>query len=327
MANINIKRWLLLLLVLSLGAASAQGISPRNVLCIAPSDPGGGWDFTCRSIAPLLTNLGLVQGQIRTQNMAGAGGGVAYAHVVGQQEGNENLIVAASTATTTRIAQGQFTGFDEDDVRWVAAVGSDYGVIAVAPDSPYESLTDLMDALEEDPGSVTFVGGSAIGGWDHLKVLLAARQAGIENVAAVRYVSFSSGGAAIVEILGGRAQAFSGDVSEAIPQIEAGNLKVLAVLSEERLGGLLENVPTAQEQGLDVIGANWRGFYVPAGVSDEVYDYWVEAFRQLEESQEYEALREQSGLADFWRGGEEMTQFVYNQVETIRELSAQIEGN
>ncbi|MDQ3458356.1 MAG: tripartite tricarboxylate transporter substrate-binding protein [Deinococcota bacterium] len=323
----SLKRLLPLLLVPCLGLALAQGATPSNVLCIAPSDPGGGWDFTCRSIAPILSELGLVQGQIRTQNMAGAGGGVAYAHVVGQQEGNENLIVAASTATTTRIAQGQFTGFDEDDVRWVAAVGADYGVIAVAPDSPYDSLPELMDALQENPGSVTFVGGSAIGGWDHIKVLLAAQEAGVEEVGAVRYVSFSSGGPAIVEILGGRAEAFTGDVSEALPQIEAGNLKVLAVLSEERLGGLLEDVPTAREQGLDVVGANWRGFYVPAGVSDEVYDYWVEAFRQLEESEAYEVLRERSGLADFWRGGEEMTQFVYNQVETIRELSAQIEGN
>lgn len=323
----SLTRLLLTLLVAGLGLGLAQETTPRNVLCIAPSDPGGGWDFTCRSIAPILTDLGLVQGQIRTQNMAGAGGGVAYAHVVGQQSGNENLLVAASTATTTRIAQGQYTGFDEDDVRWVAAVGADYGIIAVAPDSPYESLSDLMDALRENPSGVTFVGGSAIGGWDHLKVLLAAREAGIDNVGAIRYVSFSSGGAAIVEILGGRADVFTGDVSEALPQIEAGNLRVLAVLSEERLGGLLEDAPTAQEQGFDVIGANWRGFYVPAGVSDEVYDYWVEAFRELEASEQFEALREQSGLADFWRGGEEMTDFVYDQVASIRELSAQIEGN
>jgi putative tricarboxylic transport membrane protein len=321
------KQILLMLLIAGMSVALAQGFTPRNVLCIAPSDPGGGWDFTCRSIAPILTDLGLVPGQIRTQNMAGAGGGVAYAHVASQQQGNENLIVAASTATTSRIAQGQYAGFDADDVRWVAAVGADYGVIAVAPDSPYNSLTDLMDALREDPAGVTFVGGSAVGGWDHLKVLLAAQEAGIEEVGQIRYVSFSSGGPAIVEILGGRADVFSGDVSEALPQIEAGNLKVLAVLSEERVGGLLADTPTAQEQGIDVIGANWRGFYLPAGVSDEAYNYWVDAFQQLEESEQYEALREQSGLAEFWRGGEEFEAFVTNQVERIRELTAQIEGN
>lgn len=320
------KQLLLMLLLMGMGVVLAQGTAPRNVLCIAPSDPGGGWDFTCRSIAPILTDLGLVQGQIRTQNMAGAGGGVAYAHVASQQQGNENLIVAASTATTTRIAQGQYAGFDEDDVRWVAAVGADYGIIAVAPDSPFQTLTDLMDALREDPQAVTVVGASAVGGWDHLKLLLAAQEAGIEDVEQIRYVSFSSGGQAIVEILGGRAQVFTGDVSEVLPQVEAGNLRVLAVLADERVD-VLPDVPTAAEQGLDVVGANWRGFYVPAGISDEAYNYWVDAFRQLEESEQYEALREQSGLAEFWRGGEEFETFVDDQVERIRELTAQIEGN
>lgn len=287
------------------GLGSAQD-TPQNVDCIAPADPGGGWDFTCRSIAPILVDLGLVDGQIRTQNMAGAGGGVAYAHVVSQQEGNEELLVAASTATTTRLAQDQFEGFTADDVRWVAALGADYGVIGVAPDSDYDSLGQLMDDLAEDPSAATFVGGSAVGGWDHLKALLAAQAAGVENVEQIQYVSFSSGGQAIVEIVAGRADAFTGDVSEALPQVEAGDLKVLAVLSDERVGGALEDVPTAAEEGIDVIGANWRGFYVPTGISDERYQYWVDAMEQLEQSEEYTTLREDSGLAPFWRGGEEI---------------------
>lgn len=323
----RLKRISLMLLMAGVGLALAQGFTPERVTCIAPADPGGGWDFTCRSIAPILTELGLVPGQIRTQNMPGAGGGVAYAHVVGQQEGNENLLVAASTATTTRIAQGQFQGFDADDVRWLAALGADYGVIGVSPDSPYDSLTQLMDALKDDPTGLTFVGGSAVGGWDHLKVLLAAQAAGVEDVAKIRYVSFSSGGQAIVEIIGGRADVFTGDVSEALPQIEAGNLKVLGVLADERVGGALADVPTAKEQGIDMVGANWRGFYMPAGTSDEAYDYWVDALKQLEASEQYQKLAEQSGLAPFWRGGEEMTEFVDQQVRNIRELSEQIEGN
>ena len=305
-----------------LTAAFAQEV-PSGVQCIAPADPGGGWDFTCRTIAPVLSELGLVDGQIRTQNMAGAGGGVAYAHVVSQQEGNENLLVAASTATTTRLAQGQFQGFTANDVRWVAAVGADYGVIGVAPDSEYDSITDLMDAWAEDPGALTVVGGSAVGGWDHLKVLLAAQAAGVENVERIPYVSFSSGGQAIIEIVGGRADVFTGDVSEALPQIEAGNLKVLAVLAEERIDNM-PDVPTAKEQGIDTVGANWRGFYVPAGISDARYQYWADAFRQLEASDQFAEIRAENGLAPFARFGDEMEQFVLDQVADIEELSARI---
>lgn len=318
------KRLMTLMLALAaFGLTAAFAQTPSGVQCIAPADPGGGWDFTCRTIAPVLTELGLVDGQIRTQNMAGAGGGVAYAHVVSQQEGNENLLVAASTATTTRLAQGQFQGFTADDVRWVAAVGADYGVIGVAPDSEYESITELMDAWAADPAALTVVGGSAVGGWDHLKVLLAAQAAGVENVEQIQYVSFSSGGQAIIEIVGGRADVFTGDVSEALPQIEAGNLKVLAVLADERIDNL-PDVPTAKEQGIDTVGANWRGFYVPAGIGEERYQYWADAFRELEASERFEEIRRENGLAPFARFGDEMEQFVLDQVADIEELSARI---
>jgi putative tricarboxylic transport membrane protein len=317
------KRLLTLLATLAALSLTAAFAQPSGVQCIAPADPGGGWDFTCRTIAPVLTELGLVDGQIRTQNMAGAGGGVAFAHVVSQQEGNENLLVAASTATTTRLAQGQFQGFTADDVRWVAAVGADYGVIGVSPDSEYDSLNQIMEAWRVDPGALTVVGGSAVGGWDHLKVLLAAQAAGVENVEQIQYVSFSSGGQAIVEIVGGRADVFTGDVSEALPQIEAGNLKVLAILSDERIDNL-PDVPTAAEQGIDTVGANWRGFYVPAGISEERYEYWADAFRQLEASDVYEEIRVENGLAPFARFGAEMEQFVLDQVDDIEELSARI---
>ena len=310
----------LFVLAFGLSAALAQ---PSGVQCIAPADPGGGWDFTCRTIAPVLSELDLIDGQVRTQNMAGAGGGVAFAHVVGQQEGNENLIIAASTATTTRLAQGQFQGFTAADVRWLAAVGADYGVIGVAPDSPYDSLGDLMELWAEDTGSLTVVGGSAVGGWDHLKVLLAAQAAGVENVERIQYVSFSSGGQAIIEIVGGRADVFTGDVSEALPQIEAGNLKVVAILADERISSL-PDVPTAIEQGIDVVGANWRGFYAPASISEERYQYWADAFRQLEASDAFAEIREQNGLAPFARFGAEMEQFVLDQVEDIEELSSRI---
>ena len=318
------KRYLIpLVAAVAFAAASAHAQTPSGVRCIAPADPGGGWDFTCRSIAPILSELGLVDGQIRAQNMAGAGGGVAYANVATQERDNQDLIVAASTATSTRIAQGQFSGFDIDDVRWVAAVGADYGVIGVAPDSPHDSLSDLMDSWAADPSSLTVVGGSAVGGWDHLKVLLAAQAAGVDNVASIQYVSFNSGGQAIVEIMGGRADVFTGDVSEALPQIEAGNLKVLAVLSDERID-VMPDVPTAKEGGVDVVGANWRGFYVPAGVSDERYAYWADAFQQLEASDEFAELRAESGLAKFARFGDDMDAFVRQQAENIRTLSAQI---
>jgi len=310
--------WLLTVALLPVALAQFQ---PSNVECIAPANPGGGWDFTCRIPgSQVLQDLGLVPGAVKVTNMPGGGGGVAFANVVTQRQGDNDLLVAASTATATRLAQNVYAGFTEENVRWIGAVGADFGVIAVGSDSPFQSLNDLLEAITEDPNSVVFAGGSAVGGWDHLKVLLVAQAAGIDDLRSIRYVAFDGGGTALIELLGGRAQAFTGDVSEVLSQLEAGNIRVLAVLAPERVAAL-GDAPTAQEQGFDVIGANWRGFYAPPGISDEAYDYWVNAISTLGQSDEWAELRVQNGLAPFFSIGAEFESFVKEQITSIREIS------
>ncbi|PWG63155.1 Bug family tripartite tricarboxylate transporter substrate binding protein [Spiribacter halobius] len=306
------------------GGAAAQDFTASGVECIAPADPGGGWDFTCRSVGRILDELDLVEGSVNVTNMAGAGGGVAYSNVVSKRADDDNLIVAASTATTTRLAQNQYAGLSADQVRWIATLGADFGVIAVSPDSEHEDLNDLMEAIAENPRDVSFGGGSAVGGWDHLKVLLAARAAGVEDVRAIKYVSFNNGGTAITQMRGGHIDAFTGDLSEATGQIEAGAIRVLAVLADERLPDKFSDLPTAAEQGVDVVGANWRGFYAGGEMSDAAYDYWVNAMEEVYNSTEWQEAMTRNGLVPFWRAGEEMDDFVNEQVAELTELSREI---
>jgi putative tricarboxylic transport membrane protein len=155
-------------LALSVSAAPSSAFEPENVECIAPANPGGAWDFTCRQVGKVLYELKKASSPVQVTNKAGGGGAVAYAEVVAKRNAENNLVVAASTATTTRLAQGQFAGFTADQVRWLGAVGADYGVIAVAKDSPHKTLNELMDAIKADPTSISVAGGSAVGGWDHL---------------------------------------------------------------------------------------------------------------------------------------------------------------
>ncbi|MCB1348043.1 MAG: tripartite tricarboxylate transporter substrate binding protein, partial [Maritimibacter sp.] len=96
--------------------------------CIAPANPGGGWDFTCRQVGKSLQDLGLIDSTMQVTNLAGGGGGVAFAEVVNKRNDDNELIVAASSATSTRLAQGAYPGNTMDQVRWLASVGADYGV-------------------------------------------------------------------------------------------------------------------------------------------------------------------------------------------------------
>lgn len=316
--------------ILSLVAASAFSMSALawqpsgTVECIAPADPGGGWDFTCRSVGNVLQTLELVDGSVQTVNMAGAGGGVAYAHTVSKRARDNNLLVAASTATTTRIAQKQFPGLTVDMVTWVGALGADYGIIAVGKNSPYQDLNQLLDATRANPKAVKFAGGSARGGWDHLKVLMAARAAGVENLPAIPYLSYNNGGEAMTQVVGGKVDAFTGDVSEVTGFLESGDLRVLAVLSEERLPGLFADIPTAKEQGVDTLAPNWRGFYMPKGASAEAKEYWVDAIETLYASDEWKKVMASNGLIPFHPEADKFDAYVRNQVKEIETISREI---
>jgi putative tricarboxylic transport membrane protein len=307
-----------------LSAAPTMAFEPGNTECIAPAGAGGGWDFTCRQVGKALYDLKVVPSPVQVTNLSGGGGGVAYAEVVNKRNDDNNLIVAASSATSTRLAQGAYPGNTMDQVRWVGAVGSDYGVIAVAKDSPINSLSELMDKIKADPSSIAFAGGSAVGGWDHLKVLIAAKAAGIDDIRSIKYVAFEGGGEAVTQLLGGHVQAFTGDLSEAKGFVDSGDIKVLAVLAPERLPGDFGSFPTAKEQGIDAVGANWRGFYVPGGMSDDAYGFWVDAVAKVYASDEWKKIMADNGLMPLDSSGDAFQKFVADQVAATTTLSKEI---
>ncbi|WP_458789792.1 Bug family tripartite tricarboxylate transporter substrate binding protein [Yoonia sp. MH D7] len=305
-------------------SASAQEFTPENPECIAPAAPGGGWDFTCRQVGKTMQDQGLIAKTMQVVNLAGGGGGVAYAEVVNKRNESDDLIVAASTATATRLAQGAYPGNTMSEVRWLASIGADYGVIAVAADSEIADLTGLLDAMKNDPSSISVAGGSAVGGWDHLKVLIAANAYGIEDVRSVKYIAFDGGGEAVTQLLAGSVQAFTGDVSEAKGFVESGDIRVLAVLAPERLEGDFAQYPTAREQGVDAIGANWRGFYAPGGMSDEAYDGWVSKIATLYASDEWKEVMASNGIAPLDLQGPAFQEFVAESIAQIETISRNI---
>ncbi|GAA3975199.1 Bug family tripartite tricarboxylate transporter substrate binding protein [Allohahella marinimesophila] len=312
-------------LLLSTFSVSALAWQPSGkVECIAPSDPGGGWDFTCRNVANVMKELDLIPGNMQTTNMAGAGGGVSYAHTISKRRSDDKVIIAASTATTTRLAQKQFPGMKADMVEWLGAVGADYGIIAVLKDSPYKTLPDLLNASKKDPRVIKYAGASARGGWDHLKVLIAAKAGGVKNLPEIPYLSYNNGGEALTQIVGGQVDAFTGDVSEATGFLESGDIRVLAVLAPERLPGKFDHIPTAREQGIDAVAPNWRGFYMPAGASDEAKAFWHEAIDKVYESEQWKQVMKTSGLIPFKNDEGSFDEFIRVQVADIEALSREI---
>ena len=310
----------------SFAAVAAMGVSTTAASaaeCIAPANPGGGWDFTCRQIGKIMFDIGAVDKPVQVTNMPGAGGGLAYGNVVNERGDDADLIIAASSATTTRLAQNAYAGMTADQVRFVGAIGADPGVIAVAADSPIQSLGDMVEMIKADPGSVAFAGGSAVGGFDHMKPLMVLKEAGYTDITKVKYIGVDGGADAITQTVGGFTQAMTGDMSEVVSFLSNGDIRVIAVLTEERVPGF-EDIPTAKEQGFDVVAVNWRGLYVPKGISDEQFNVWADKLQQVADSDEWAKAMKDNGLAPFTKVGGDFQSYVDGLVADIQVMSKEL---
>ncbi len=315
------KASLLSLILTGLATAAIAGPLDKTE-CIAAAKPGGGFDLTCKLVQSALLQAKFITDPMRITYMPGGIGAVAYNTIIAQRPAEANTLVAYSGGSLLNIAQGKFGRYNENDVRWVSAIGSDFGAVIVAENSPFKTLKDLVAAVKADSTKVVFGAGGSIGSQDWMKAALTARAAGL-SPKSMRFVAFEGGGEAITALQGGHVQVYSGDASEAEEQIKAGaKIRVLAVMSDKRLEGSLSVIPTAKEQGMDVEWPIIRGFYVGPKVSDADYKVWVDTFNKMMATPEFNKLRGERGLFKFALTGAELDAYIKKQVAAYRGMAA-----
>ena len=294
---------------------------PKRPECIAPASPGGGFDLTCKLAQSALVNEKLLSKPMRVTYMPGGVGAVAYNAVVAQRPADAGTLVAWSSGSLLNLAQGKFGRFDEHAVRWLAAVGTSYGAIAVKSDSPYRNLDDLVQALKQNPGKVVIGSSGTVGSQDWMQTALIAKAAGIDP-RALRYVALEGGGEIATSLLGGHIQVASTDISDSMPHIQSGDMRLLAVLAHERLApAQMNDIPTAREQGYDIVWPVVRGFYLGPKVSDQDYAWWKNAFDTLLASEDFATLRDQRQLFPFALTGPELENYVKQRVADYKILA------
>lgn len=304
--------------LLALSVSSALAEAPSRTECIAPAKPGGGFDLTCKLIQVSMQETGQISTPMRVTYMPGGVGAVAYNAIIAQRPAEAGTLVAFSGGSLLNLSQGKFGRYSENDVKWLAAVGTDYGIVAVRNDAPWKNLGELMEAMKSDPTKVVVGAGASIGSQDWMKTALLAREAGIDP-RKMRYVAFEGGGEPVTALLGNHIQVVSGDMSEMVPHLQAGKLRVLAVMADKRLPGELSNVPTAKEQGFDVEWPIIRGYYLGPKVTDAEYQWWEDAFKKLVTTKEFQQQRDMRGLFEFNMFGSELDAYVKKQVTDYRE--------
>jgi putative tricarboxylic transport membrane protein len=179
-----------------------------------------------------------------------------------------------------------------------------------------------MDALRRDPEKIVIGMSGTIGSQDWMKMALLARQAGIDP-RQLRFVALEGGGEEFVAMQAGYVQVVSSDVSESGLYTASGKARVLAVLSDRRLPGALATVPTAREQGFDVVWPLIRGIWMGPDVPEADYRRWVQAFDRIESAPEFARMRAQIGLYPLALTGDALTRYIRQAVAAYKQQARQ----
>jgi putative tricarboxylic transport membrane protein len=302
---------------------AAAGID--NPECVVPAKVGGGFDLTCKLTQAMLRDAQPGREPLRLSYLPGGIGAVAFDRAVSQRQADPGRLVAFSSGSLLNLVQGKFGPHQASDVRWLATLGTDYGVIAVRRESRIQSLKDLQAALRQDMARVAFGAGGTVGSQDWIKAALIVRAAG-RDYKSMRFISFEGGGEALAALRGGHVDVFTGDAAEARQLLEAesgANVRLIAVLAEQRLPGPLAGVPTAREQGLDLVWPTVRGLYLGPGVNDADHRAWTATLQKAMATPGFARLREQHGLYPLSLTGPELERFIAASVADYRGLAAQ----
>ncbi|MDR1604431.1 MAG: tripartite tricarboxylate transporter substrate binding protein [Gracilibacteraceae bacterium] len=269
-------------------AAPAAWAPGETVTFYVPADPGGGLDTLAHALSPLLTAEAGLRADVRNRPGGWRGQAAGTVEFTARFARRDDVLLVASTPLVMNHARVQSPG--PEDLRPLALLGEDYGLIAVSAASPYDSLDELLAALKNDPAAVRFCGGGAAGAWVHLNAALLARTAGADP-AALPYTALADTGAAVEELHCGAADALTADIASLRPWLQTGELRLLGVSAPARLteDAALRDTPTYREQGLDLVLSNWRGVFAGLKMSAAAQIYWENLLAELCAAEEWRA--------------------------------------
>ncbi len=285
-------------LALTAGALAAQ---PALKMMI-PANPGGGWDQTGRNLAAAMQSAKLVS-SVQFDNKGGAAGTIGLAQFVNSAKGDANSVMIGGMVMVGGIILNK-SPVNLSQVTPIARLTSEWEVIVVPANSPHKTMGDLVKAFKENPGKVSWGGGSA-GGTDHILIGLIAKDVGVDP-AKINYVAFKGGGEAIAAILGGHVTAGVSGIGEFAEQIKAGKMRALAQSGPKKE----QNIPSLKEQKVNVELGNWRGIFGAPGLTPQQRDGLVKLVKSATETPAWKQTLEKLGWEGWYLGGEDYAKFL-----------------
>jgi tripartite-type tricarboxylate transporter receptor subunit TctC len=315
------------LAALALGAAAAlanaQNFPTRPVTLTVGFAPGGGTDTAARIIAKKLTeNIGQA---VVVENRAGAGGNIAAQHIATAPPDGYTIHLTSVGPMSVAPAMQKNLPYDpKKDIAPITMGVMFPNVIVVHPGLPVKTLADYVALAKSKPGELNYAS-SGVGGAGHLAGELFKQRAGIDVV----HVPYKGGGPAMTDLLGGRVTMYPAVPSTALPHVESGKLRALAITGPNRIA-TYPNVPTVAESGYPGFEAsNWYAFVAPGKTPADILDYWNRELNKVLRDPQVKGELAKHGLDPAPGTREELARYIDKETEVwgrvVREAKIQAE--
>lgn len=296
-------------------SAAMAALPPGSLNFIIPVPPAGGTDLTFRALMEA-SRRHLGERPIVVLNLPGAGGAVGLAQAARKPADGLNLNSYTSEIFTLPIFQS--LTFSGKDFRPIIMVNEDPACIVVSAQSELNTLEALVAAAKANPGKIS-MGNSGFGNIWHLSAAAFAQKAGIE----LNQIPYNGAAPTVQALLGGHIEAFVASPPEVLPQVQAGKMKVLAVMADKR-STILPEVPTLKEKGIDLAIGTWRAIGAPAGTPDAAVRYLHDGFAKGTQEKSFVDFMSSRGLTIRYMGTQELAEFVARERPQFEALATQI---
>lgn len=297
-----------------LGVSGAYAEYPdRPIQMVVPWGAGGGSDAIARMIATLMEKeLGQ---PIAVVNRTGGSGAVGHQEIASARA--DGYTIGMVTLEITTMHWVGFSQLTHADFSAFGQVNFDPSAVTVSADSPYKNVKEFLDAAKAEPGKLKASGGGA-GSFGHIALAGLLKTYGAPSDA-TPWVTLDSAAAAQQELMADGIAVVGSSLGETRALAEAGRVKSLAVMSDERLFGF-DDIPTVKEEGIDWSYGTWRGFAGPKGMPQDVSDKLGAALEKAYSSDEFQEFMKSRGFGLKWRNGAEFAEFMANADKVNGEL-------
>jgi putative tricarboxylic transport membrane protein len=309
------KKHLLFAALLASSTAFAQGFTPtRPIELVVHTGPGGGSDVLARAMVIMLEKEKLLPVRAQVQNKPG-GGGVVAASYLAEKKGETHTIGIFTGVWLTNPLTSNEAKVSLKDLTPIARLLLEPAVIAVKADAPYKTLGDFVNAAKAKPGELKQSGGS-ITSRDNVVRQQLMKATGTRW----QFISFPGGGERIAALLGGHVNMMVIEPNEAGEHIRAGNMRVLAQVTDKRLPSF-SNVPTLKEAGVDIpVVPQVRGILAPPGIPADAVAYYEDLFGRLVKTASWKKYLEDNQFEDGFQRSAELAKFSDQFTDQMRDI-------